>query len=83
LKTFLTGFFQVFFVAVNTILLVEGYILGVFMASFTISMLWCYNVAKISVSTLISKIIYSLGAGLGAVFGYLFADALIIYLLMY
>lgn len=77
MKTFLTSYLQIFFVAVNTVFLAKGFVVGIFMASFTISFLWCYNVSKISVSTRKSKIIYSLGAGLGAVSGYLFTTVIL------
>jgi len=77
MKTFATSFFQVFFVAVNTVLLAKGYVIGIFIASFAISFLWCYNVSKISVSSRKSKLLYSLGAGFGAVSGFLFVDKLI------
>jgi hypothetical protein len=70
MKVFATSFFQVYFVAINTILLARGYVVGIFLASFTISLLWCYNVSKISVSTRKSKLIYATGAGIGAVSGF-------------
>jgi hypothetical protein len=71
MKLFLTSFFQIMLVAINTILLTKGIVWAIFTASFLISFIWCYNVAKVSVSTLRQKIIYSLGAGCGAVSGYL------------
>jgi hypothetical protein len=74
MKTFLTSFFQIFFVAINTILLAKGYVVGIFFTSFTISFLWCFNVSKISVSTKQAKFIYSFGAGCGAVCGYYFVN---------
>lgn len=69
-KIFGTSFFQIGLVAINTILIARGYVLGIFAASFTISLLWSYNVSKIALSDLSKKLIYSLGAGLGAVVGY-------------
>jgi hypothetical protein len=44
---------------------------GIFIVSFLISLLWCFNVSKISVSTRSSKLIYATGAGAGAVTGLL------------
>jgi len=41
----------------------------VFVISFFISLLWTFNVAKISVSNLKLKLIYAAGAGRGAVTG--------------
>ena len=74
MKLFLTSFSQIALVAINTILLAKGYVIGIFLASFTISFIWCYNVSKVSVSSLKSKIIYSFGAGCGAVCGYYFVN---------
>jgi hypothetical protein len=76
MKLFLTSFTQIGLVAINTILLQKGYVIGIFMASFTISFLWCYNVSKVSVSTRKAKLIYSFGAGCGGVFGYYFVNLL-------
>lgn len=72
IKIFLTSFMQIGLVAINTILLAKGYVLGIFMASFSISLLWCYNVTKISVGSFKQKIVYSFGAGFGAITGYYF-----------
>ena len=71
IKIFFTSFTQVMLVSVNTILLTKGYILGIFMVAFTISFIWCYNVSKIALSDIRRKLIYSFGAGLGSVTGYL------------
>jgi hypothetical protein len=71
LKIFLTSFVQIGLVAVNTLLISKGYVVGIFMASFTISLLWAYNVSKIALSDTRKKIIYASGAGFGAVVGYL------------
>ena len=76
MKIFFTSFLQISLVAINTILLQKGYVIGIFMASFTISFLWCYNVSKVSVSTRMAKILYSLGAGCGGVFGYYFVNVI-------
>ena len=70
MKIFFTSFFQIGLVAINTLLIAKGYVLGIFLASFTISLLWSYNVSKIALSGFKSKMIYSFGAGLGAVTGY-------------
>ena len=71
MKIFLTSFIQVGLVAINTLLIARGLFLGVFVVSFIISLIWCYNVGKISVSTLNQKFTYALGAGCGSVTGLL------------
>jgi len=60
---------QVGLVAINTYLITHLYWIGIFIVSCLISLLWAYNVAKISVSTTRLKFIYSLGAGCGAITG--------------
>jgi len=68
---FIQSFFQVGLVAVSTILITKGYLVGVFMVSFLISLLWAYNVSRVAISTMNQKITYSLGAGCGSVTGIL------------
>ena len=70
-KLLLTGFVQVYFVAINTVLLSESKYVGVFVAAFLISLVWSWNVHRISVSTWKDKIIYSLGAASGSLAGLL------------
>jgi hypothetical protein len=72
IKIFITSFTQVFFVAINTIFLSKGNIVGIGIASFFISLIWCFNVAKISMSKTKHKLVYSLGAMIGALSGYYF-----------
>lgn len=69
MKTFFTSYFQIMLVALNTIFLTQKDFLMVFVVSCLISLLWAFNVAKVSVSTLKLKLIYALGAGGGAVSG--------------
>lgn len=69
MKIFLQSFFQVGLVAINTMLIAKGYIIGVFIVSFLISLLWAFNVSKVAISTLNQKLTYALGAGIGAVCG--------------
>ena len=69
MKTFFTSCFQIGMVAINTYCRTQLYWFGVLVVSALISLLWCYNVAKVSVSTTNQKLTYSLGAGLGAITG--------------
>lgn len=77
MRLFITGFLQVFFVAINTYFLSHKYYLGVMVAGFCISYIWCLNVKKVSISTTKERIIYSCGASCGCVFG-LFISTLIL-----
>jgi hypothetical protein len=60
---------QVGCVAINTYFITQLNWIGIFVASFTISLLWAFNVSKISVSTTNQKLTYALGAGCGAIVG--------------
>lgn len=71
MRIFLQSFFQVGLVAVSTILITKGYLVGVFVVSFLISLLWAFNVSRVAISTLNQKLTYSLGAGFGSVTGIL------------
>jgi len=71
-KLFLTGFLQVFFVAIQTVFLSKSFYIGVVIFGFLISFVWTFNVKKIAFGNLASKIIYSIGAMIGAILGLLF-----------
>lgn len=71
MKLFFQSFFQVGLVAVSTILITKGYLVGIFFVSFAITLLWTYNVSKVAVSTFKQKIVYSFGAGFGSIVGVL------------
>jgi hypothetical protein len=66
---FFTGFIQVYFVAVNTYFLAKEIYLGVFIASFMISLIWSFNVKKVAFGTTLDRIIYSIGATWGSLLG--------------
>ena len=69
MKLFITGFLQVFFVAINTYFLANTFIVGVFLASFSISFIWSFNIKKVAFGTMRDRLIYSFGASFGAVAG--------------
>jgi hypothetical protein len=69
MKLFITGFVQVFFVAINTYFLSKGFYIGVFFCGFIISFIWSWNVKKVAFGTMQDRIYYSLGAGFGSLFG--------------
>ena len=71
MKTFFQSFFQIGLVSVSTILITKHLYYGIFVVAFLISLLWTFNVSRIAVSTIKQKLIYSLGAGAGAVCGVL------------
>ena len=69
MKLILTGFIQVFFVSLNTYFIAKGMLLGVFMAGFTISFVWSWNIKKVAFGGLSDRLFYSLGAAIGSLSG--------------
>jgi uncharacterized protein YebE (UPF0316 family) len=70
---FISGFLQVFFVAINTWFISKQYWLGVAVCSFLISFIWTFNVSrkdgKVSFTNMQTRIAYSFGATCGAITG--------------
>ena len=71
-----TGFLQVFFVAINAYSIAHGLVAVLVLSSFCISYLWSSNVRKIAFGTYWDRIEYSIGASLGCLSGYLIATEL-------
>lgn len=69
MSLFITGFIQVFFIAVNTYFLSKGIYIGVAFASFMISLVWSLNVKKVAFGTWTDRIVYALGAMSGSLTG--------------
>ncbi len=69
MKLFITGFVQVFFVAVNTFLISRMLYAGVFVFGFLISFVWSWNVKRVAFGTIKDRLWYSLGAGTGSLAG--------------
>jgi hypothetical protein len=76
MKIFFQSFFQIALVSISTILITKHLYFGIFVSSFLITLLWTFNVSRIAVSTIKQKLIYSLGAGTGAVCGVLLTQLL-------
>lgn len=69
MKLFITGFTQVFFVAINTFFISKAIYSGVLICGFLISFIWSWNVKKVAFGTLKDRLWYSLGAGIGSLIG--------------
>jgi len=72
MKLFFYSYLQLALVSISTILITKHLYFGIFLSSFLISLLWTYNVSKVVISTYNQKILYSLGAGAGAISGVFF-----------
>jgi len=66
MKLFLTAFFQVLLVTFQTWIIAKEFIELIFFIGFMISFVWSFNVKKIAFGTTKERLIYSFGAGLGA-----------------
>lgn len=64
---YLSGFIQVFMVVINTYFISKGFLTGIAMCSFIISLVWSFNVKKIAFGTNIDRIIYATGAMYGSI----------------
>jgi hypothetical protein len=69
IKLFITGFVQVFFVAINTYFLSKEFYIGVFICGTIISFIWSWNVKKIAFGSFRDRIAYAFGAGCGSLVG--------------
>jgi hypothetical protein len=74
MKTFFQSFFQIGLVSISTILITKHLYIGIFFVSFLISLLWTFNVSRLAMSSMKKKLIYSLGAGVGALCGVLLTE---------
>ena len=74
---FLTGLVQVYFIAINTYFIAQKYLIGAFMASFTISFIWSFNVKNVAFGTTKDRLAYSAGAAIGTVLGILTSATII------
>ena len=77
LMLLLTGFVQVYFVAVNTVFLSRAMYSGVVVAAFLMSFVWSFDVKKVAFGTTADRVIYSVGAMTGSVVGLATSDFLI------
>lgn len=73
LTLFGTGFLQVALVSAQTYMIARSVWIGVLIVGFGISLVWSVNVRKVAFGGWVDRIIYSSGAGVGALFGMLVA----------
>jgi hypothetical protein len=74
MQLFCRSFIQNAMVSIITILISKQILIGVFVISFFLTLLWSYNIEKLAFSSTKEKIIYSIGAGLGSISGLLLFD---------
>lgn len=69
LSLFMTGFLQVFLVAINSYLISKEQYVPVFFVGGLISFVWTWNVQRIAFGTMKDRITYAFGAGCGSLIG--------------
>jgi hypothetical protein len=74
---FTTALFQVFFVAMQPLLIINHMIFPMLLCGFFISLIWTFNVKKVAFGNLADRLVYATGAMAGTGFGF-WASSLII-----
>jgi hypothetical protein len=72
----LTGFIQVFLVAINVWQISHDHLIGAIIVGFLISLTWTFNVKRIAFGDHLDRLIYSSGAAAGTLCGILLAKAI-------
>ncbi len=73
---FIAALLQVGCVSLNVYQVSHRYFIGAFIVGFLISILWSFNVKRISFGTTWDRVIYALGAATGTVLGILISHLL-------
>ena len=71
IHTFLLAYVQVALIAVNTWQIANAKIMGAVVVGFLISLVWSFNVRRVSICDWKTRIIYCTGAALGTASGLL------------
>jgi len=79
LVLFLSSFIHLFLGAYNIWQIANNLPIQVTIVGFLIAFIWTFNVNRITASTMIERIVYSIGAGMGTTFGMIFAKELNVY----
>jgi hypothetical protein len=69
---FFSSLLQIFFVSVNTILISREMIIQAGVCGFLLSLVWTFNIRRITIASWEERISYCLGAGIGTSSGILF-----------
>jgi len=69
LSLFAAGYVQVLLIAINTWQIAHSYFIGAFIVALLISLVWTYNVKRISLSSMTDRFLYSFGAAFGTLSG--------------
>lgn len=74
---FCTALLQVFFVAMQPLLIINHRIVPMLICGFLISMIWTFNIKKMAFGNWTDRIVYSTGAMLGTGLGFLISSFIV------
>ncbi len=74
LTIFLLSSLQVGLVALNTVFISKNYVLAVVLTTFSLNLIWTFNVSKVGTSKISHKITYALGGSFGALIALLISN---------
>jgi hypothetical protein len=74
MKLFITGFLQVALVTFQTWIIAHNKLILIFPVGFMISFIWSFNIKKVCFGNMRDRIIYSTGAGTGAIISILLSN---------
>lgn len=77
IKLTVAAFIQVCFVTMNVHFIGTGAILPMLVTSFFVTLIWTFNVKLVSISGMIDRTYYAIGATLGTGFGYFLSHTII------
>lgn len=77
ISLFISSLFQVFFVAMQPILIINSKVFAMLICGFLISLIWTFNVKKVAFGGWKDRIIYAIGAMTGTGLGFWFSTFLI------
>jgi len=73
---FFSSLLQIFFVSVNTILISKEMVIQAGVCGFLLSLVWTFNIRRITIASWAERISYCLGAGIGTSSGIIFIKAI-------
>lgn len=71
IKVLIFSFIQVYFVCLNIIFINSKNLILIFISSFSINIIWSFNIKKIAFGNNYDRLIYAFGAAFGSIAGIL------------
>ena len=74
---FFTALSQVFFVAMQPLLIIHHRIIPMLICGFLISMIWTFNIKKVAFGNMADRFVYAFGAMAGTGFGFMVSNFIV------